>query len=510
MKLVKTPPARRIPHRLAVPAVLLAALFLPFVFIRAAFLALDARASSISCFGWRITPRLLLDSPQDFGEELRRVYLENGGQELDPQLVDVAPDSVEDLISEMSSPSFYQHLDLRSFLLKTKAMLLKMDQKVQSARLQVIIFQHLASIGLPKSIHCLTLRLAEQYLTNAVARSSLPPPEYASRLTDNSYHHIVLITDNVVAASVVVSSTISSCRSDPEKLVFHIVTDRKTCNSMHAWFALHSFVPAVVEVRGLHQFDFPPDVNAVIMNTVEELRQSLSAYRHYRRADKEYRRLLDLRPNMFSLLNYMRMHLPELFPKLDKVILLDDDVVVQRDLTPLWHVELQGLIMGAVSLQDSDEVLKTFGDYLNFSNAMLSSPRLGLQRDSCAWSEGLNIFDLRAWRKNNITRVYQHWLKSNRESGFALWPMGPLPPALIAFDKQHLPLERSWLSTGLGWQMPASDRLKSAAVLHFSGPGKPWLETGHAELQRIWRSHLNHSDELLSSCMFGHGDGGMT
>ncbi|RRT32756.1 hypothetical protein B296_00044305, partial [Ensete ventricosum] len=40
-------PNRRFPHRLVVPAVLVAGLLLPFVFIRAAFLALDARAASI-------------------------------------------------------------------------------------------------------------------------------------------------------------------------------------------------------------------------------------------------------------------------------------------------------------------------------------------------------------------------------------------------------------------------------------------------------------------------------
>lgn len=62
---------------------------------------------------------------QDFMKELRRVYLEGtdeGGHNLDQRLVNAAPDSLDDLISEMSSPSFYQHLDLRTFLLKTKAM----------------------------------------------------------------------------------------------------------------------------------------------------------------------------------------------------------------------------------------------------------------------------------------------------------------------------------------------------------------------------------------------------
>ncbi|URE38880.1 Glycosyl transferase family 8 [Musa troglodytarum] len=482
----------------------------------------------------------------DFGKELRRVYLEEaeegGHNKLDPRLVNAAPDSLDDLMSEMSSSSSYQHLDLRTLLLKTKAMLLKMDQKVQSARLRALIFQHLASTGIPKSMHCLSLRLAEQYLVNAAARSSLPPPEYASCLTDNSYIHIALITDNILAAAVMVSSTMTSA-ADPEKVVFHIITDKKTYTSMHAWFAIHPVFPAILEVRGLHQFDFPPDVNAVIMDTVEELHRSSSAYRYYRGADEESRRLLALKPSTFSLLNYMRIHLPELFPKLERVIFMHDDVVVQRDLTSLWYLDLHGLVMGAVSAQESDDegsgdglcLGKTFGDYINFSNPMLTTSPSSyvFQRDQCAWLEGINIFDLQAWRKHNITRKYQLWLKlassskpktcsslhppgaklrtvltknmflvmQNRESGFALWPMGSLPPALLAFHGQVLPLNRSWLLSGLGWQMPDPELLQSAAVIHFSGPGKPWLETGHPELRKIWQSQLNHSDELVSSCM---------
>ncbi|URE38881.1 Glycosyl transferase family 8 [Musa troglodytarum] len=350
----------------------------------------------------------------DFGKELRRVYLEEaeegGHNKLDPRLVNAAPDSLDDLMSEMSSSSSYQHLDLRTLLLKTKAMLLKMDQKVQSARLRALIFQHLASTGIPKSMHCLSLRLAEQYLVNAAARSSLPPPEYASCLTDNSYIHIALITDNILAAAVMVSSTMTSA-ADPEKVVFHIITDKKTYTSMHAWFAIHPVFPAILE----------------------------------------------------------------LFPKLERVIFMHDDVVVQRDLTSLWYLDLHGLVMGAVSAQESDDegsgdglcLGKTFGDYINFSNPMLTTSPSSY----------------------------------NRESGFALWPMGSLPPALLAFHGQVLPLNRSWLLSGLGWQMPDPELLQSAAVIHFSGPGKPWLETGHPELRKIWQSQLNHSDELVSSCM---------
>lgn len=319
-----------------------------------------------------------------------------------------------------------------------------MDREVQSARLRASIYRHLASIGTPKSMNCLSLLLADEYSENAVARSPLPPPEHSFRLTNASYLHVVLMTDNVLAAAVAVSSAISSCAT-PERLVFHVVTDKVNYAPMHAWFALHPVHPATVEVRGLHQMGFHSDANASVKETVEEIRRSLSNYRYYYRrgADADITRLLTSSPSTFSLLSYLRIiHLPEvinlhskpfeirmcrvtarrsvvgvmqLFPELKTAVLLEDDVVVRRDLSPLWDIHLDGRVIGAVTVRGSDEAGehrcagKKLGDYLNFSDPMVSS--LGLHRHHCAWMEGVNVVDLEAWRATNITPTYRHWLK---------------------------------------------------------------------------------------------------
>lgn len=56
--------------------------------------------------------------------ELRRVYVEGkgagGGGYIDRKAMEAAPDSVDDLIAEMN-PS-YRQLDIKTFVLKTKAM----------------------------------------------------------------------------------------------------------------------------------------------------------------------------------------------------------------------------------------------------------------------------------------------------------------------------------------------------------------------------------------------------
>lgn len=190
-----------------------------------------------------------------------------------------------------------------------------MEQKIQLARLNELINWHLASLGVPKSVHCLCLKLAEEYAVNAMARSRLPPPEFVSRLTNPSFHHVALLTDNVLAASVVVSSAIQAS-ANPESLVFHIVTDKKTYAPMHAWFSINPIKSAVVEVKGLHQYDWSQDVNVGVKEMLEIHRLIQDHHYSILKEGLEYerdqmRRLEASSPSNLSLMNHLRIYIPE-------------------------------------------------------------------------------------------------------------------------------------------------------------------------------------------------------
>lgn len=110
---------------------------------------------------------------------------------------------------------------------------------------------------------------------------------------------------------------------------------------------------------------------------------------------------------------YVAFELEQLFPMLEKIVFLEDDVVVQSDLSPLWALHLEGKVNGAVSSQDvrserSGCLGGRYRDHLNFSNPLITSE---LDRDLCVWLYGMNVFDLQAWRRSNITNTYHHWLK---------------------------------------------------------------------------------------------------
>lgn len=438
------------------------------------------------------------DATEEFMKEWRR--RSRKPTLLDPVVVEAAPDSMDALLAEMATMlASYDRVDVEAVAIKMMAMLSKMDRKVKSSRTRALLNRHLASLGVPKSAHCLALRLAEEFAVNAAARSPVPPPEHAPRLTDASRLHVALVTDNVLAAAVAVASAARSA-ADPARLVLHVLTDRKSYVPMHSWFALHPVEPAVVEVRGLHQLAWR-DAGAVasVMRTVEEVRRSSLDW--YRRQCGGGSSAEETRPSAFSLLNYLKIHLPELFPELGRVVLLDDDVVVREDLAGLWEQDLDGNVIGAVGAHEGGGVCvdKTLGDHLNFSDPDVSGSG-PLHSSRCAWSWGVNVVDLDAWRRTNVTETYQFWLQKNRESGFRLWQMASLPPALLAFDGRVQAIDPRWNLPGLGWRVPHPDLVRLSAVLHFSGPRKPWLEVAFPELRQLWLAHLNASDSFLQGC----------
>lgn len=90
---------------------------------------------------------------------------------------------------------------------------------------------------------------------------------------------------------------------------------------------------------------------------------------------------------------------------------MDDDIVIQRDLSPLWDIDLGGKVNGAVETcrgEDPWVMGKQFKIYFNFSHPLVAK---SLDPEECAWAFGMNIFDLRAWRKSNIRETYHSWLK---------------------------------------------------------------------------------------------------
>ncbi|CAN1163027.1 Probable galacturonosyltransferase 13 [Linum perenne] len=500
--------ARHISYRTLFHTILILAFLLPFVFILTAVVTLEGvnNCSSFDCLGRRLGPRLLGrvdDSGQRLVIDLQKILNQANAEEIPNGLK--LPESFSQLVTEMKSNQY----DTKTFVLTVKAMMEKFEREIRESKFSELMNKHFAASSIPKGIHCLSLRLTDEYSSNAHARRQLPAPELLPLLSDNSYHHFILSTDNILAASVVVTSTVMSSKN-PEKIVFHVITDKKTYAGMHSWFALNPVSPAIIEVKGVHQFDWLTRENVPVLEAVEN-HNSIRNYYHGNHVAGA--NLSETTPRMFasklqarspkyiSLLNHLRIYIPELFPSLNKVVFLDDDVVVQRDLSPLWDINLKGKVNGAVETCKGDDewvMSKRFKNYFNFSHPLISK---NLDAEECAWAYGMNIFDLDAWRKTNIRHAYHSWLKENLKSNLTMWKLGTLPPALIAFKGHVHAIHPDWHMLGLGYQNKTDiESVKRAAVIHYNGQSKPWLPIGFEHLRPFWTKYVNYTNDFIRNC----------
>ncbi|KAJ8560724.1 hypothetical protein K7X08_022584 [Anisodus acutangulus] len=110
---------------------------------------------------------------------------------------------------------------------------------------------------------------------------------------------------------------------------------------------------------------------------------------------------------MFKMKDYSGV-----YPKLHRILFLDDDIVVQRDLTGLWKIDMDGKVNGAVETCFGS--FHQYTQYMNFSHPLINKK---FNPKACAWAYGMNFFDLDAWRREKSTEEYHYWQSTNENRG---------------------------------------------------------------------------------------------
>lgn len=180
-----------------------------------------------------------------------------------------------------------------------------------------------------------------------------------------------------------------------------------------------------------------------------------------------------------SSTSYLRLSLPDLFPDERLVLYLDVDALVLRDLRPLLSRRLDGKPLAAVR----DPLNPTLGSGLG----MPGWQSLGLTADREYCNTGVLLVNLPECRRRGVFEEARRFA-GEMSQHLLFWDQDPLNWALA---DDWVRLERCWNTFCLSplielykdWKYCADDILpfrqliedeKTAAVLHFAGPVKPW------------------------------------
>ncbi|KAI4365761.1 hypothetical protein MLD38_021720 [Melastoma candidum] len=391
-----------------------------------------------------------------------------------------------------SKESFDNQLKIQ----KLKDTIFAVNEQLTKAKKQGAFASLIAAKSIPKSLNCLSMRLMEERISHPekyVDERKPAPPE----LEDPNLYHYAIFSDNVLAASVVVNSAVKNAK-EPSKHVFHVVTDKMNLGAMQVMFKLKDYNGAHVEVKAVEDYTF---LNSSYVPVLRQL-ESANLQRFYfenklENATKDTTNMKFRNPKYLSILNHIRFYLPELYPKLHRILFLDDDIVVQKDLTGLWEIDMDGKVNGAVETCFGS--FHRYAQYMNFSHPLIKEK---FNPKTCAWAYGMNFFDLDAWRREKCTEEYHYWQNLNENR--TLWKLGTLPPGLITFYSTTKPLDKSWHVLGLGYNPSISmDEINNAAVVHFNGNMKPWLDIAMNQFKPLWTNYVDYDLDFIQACNFG-------
>ncbi|KAI7991067.1 putative galacturonosyltransferase 4 [Camellia lanceoleosa] len=99
--------------------------------------------------------------------------------------------------------------DCAAMVKKLRAMLHSTEEQLWVHKKQTLFLTHLTAKTLPKGLHCLPLHLSTEYFSLNSLERNFPNQE---KLEDPRLYHYALFIDNILAAVVVVNSTISHAK----------------------------------------------------------------------------------------------------------------------------------------------------------------------------------------------------------------------------------------------------------------------------------------------------------
>jgi len=183
--------------------------------------------------------------------------------------------------------------------------------------------------------------------------------------------------------------------------VFHVLTDGQNYFAMKLWFLRNTYKEATVQVLNIEHLKLESHIKAtpLYLSLPEEFRVSF--------LNVDSPPMAPIRTEYISIFSHSHYLLPEIFQNLKKVVVLDDDVIVQQDLSALWSLNMEGKVNGAV--QFCSLKLGQLKKYLGENS---------YDKKSCAWMSGLNVIDLDRWRELDLTETYRKLMHEVSDTEF--------------------------------------------------------------------------------------------
>ncbi|CAO2581284.1 Glycosyltransferase 8 domain-containing protein 2 [Lemmus lemmus] len=189
------------------------------------------------------------------------------------------------------------------------------------------------------------------------------------------------------------------------------------------------------------------------------------------------------RPELLQPLNFVRFYLPLLIHQHEKVIYLDDDVIVQGDIQELYDTTLALGHAAAFSddcdlpsAQDNNRLVglqNTYMGYLDYRKKAIKD--LGISPSTCSFNPGVIVANMTEWKHQRITKQLEKWMQKNVEENLYSSSLGggvATSPMLIVFHGKYSTINPLWHIRHLGKYHQETREVYSRKMVHSKIHGK--------------------------------------
>ncbi|MDO5386094.1 MAG: DUF4422 domain-containing protein, partial [Pseudomonadota bacterium] len=192
----------------------------------------------------------------------------------------------------------------------------------------------------------------------------------------------------------------------------------------------------------------------------------------------------------FQPIVYYRLFLHNVLQKYKKVLYLDSDIIVKKDIAELFNIDLKENIIGAAK---DIEVIRSYQNNKETENYI--NHILKLKNPYNYFNSGVLLLNLEEMRKRNIQQIFQNLL--NKLHMPKMPDQDILNVALqnnVEFFSEnwnfeyHIPL----VSVNCPYDIPAQymEKYQKAKenpyIIHYTGPSKPWFTPMHLYSGEWW------------------------
>lgn len=223
--------------------------------------------------------------------------------------------------------------------------------------------------------------------------------------------------------------------------------------------------------------DFNDENKLTLQNLVNEHKQSFSFYQ------------LDAKifegcyvSHHVSYATYYRIVIPQILePGITKVLYLDTDIIVCRDLLELWNTTIGSKVLGAIR-----------------ESSFAEFERLNIPPSFQYFNAGILLINIPEWNKRNLTPTLFKYIESNQNK-LIFWDQDALNANL--YD-QWVKLPPKWNQQSSFFETPRKkliavygkeeldEAMNNPCIIHYTGSSKPWDYLNLHPLKKVYFNYL--------------------